>query len=100
MKKVLLLCCVLLFGCFNSQAFAIDSDCIYLSYKSATSLKYEINSLNRKIKSNQYKIRSIKTSRSISENEKRRRISRLENQNNYLKRKVRNIKSQYQRAIS
>ena len=71
-----------------------------LSYTSASSLKYKINSLNRQIKNNEYQIKKIKRSTSLSNSEKRSKINRLEYKNRQLKRKIVKIKQEYSKAIS
>lgn len=72
----------------------------YLSYSSASSLKFKINSMNRQIKLNNSKIRTIKNSKKISQSEKRRQIRKLENKNYELERKIKKIKREYAQAIS
>lgn len=70
------------------------------AYQSATSLKGELNSIERQIKQNERKISSYKYSKTISPAQKKRNISRLEKQNYELKRKKERIKRDYRRAIS
>ena len=104
MKKCFSIVVCLLVLCCSGKCFAFDienaSDNIYICYSSASSLKYKMNSLNRTIKSNEYKIRSIKLSKNLSSYEKNRSISKLESQNRNLKRQINKIKYEYSRAIS
>ena len=71
-----------------------------IAYSSASSLKSELNRIEYTIKQNTRKISSIKSSRNLSANEKKRQISRLESQNSSLKQKANKIRSEYKRAIS
>lgn len=90
---------ILFFCCFFASICPAKSfEC--LSYSSASSLKYELNSMNRQINNNNYKIRSIKNSRNLSEYEKKRQIRNLENKNRYLQRDINKTKKDYRRAIS
>ena len=93
MKKlsVLLLVSFLSFEIFNCSCFA---------YSSASSLKRDLNSINRDIQNNKRKISSIKSSSRISDYDKKRQIQKLERQNYYLKQKSNKIKREYARAIS
>lgn len=84
--------------CFASDT--INNDSYLISYSSASSLKYKLNSLNNQIRKNEYQIRKIKRSNSLSNNEKRSKINRLEYKNRQLKRKIAKIKSEYKKAIS
>ena len=55
------------FPCFASDT--INNDSYLISYNSASSLKYKLNSLNKQIRKNEYQIRKIKRSNSLSNNE-------------------------------
>ncbi len=64
---------------------------------SVSSLKRELSGIEYTIKQNQRKISSIQSSRNLSENEKKSKIRRLENENYYLKRKLNRVKSDLRR---
>ncbi len=84
---------------FSIETFA-QSNLDNLAYNSASSLKSELNSINRQIERNEYKIKTIKNSKNLSQNQKQNRINSLESQNRSLKRKSSKIKNDYKRAIS
>ena len=84
---------------FSVETFA-QTNSVYFAYNGASSLKSELNSINRQIERNEYKIKSIKNSKNLSENQKRSKINSLESQNRSLKRKSTKIKNDYRRAIS
>ena len=67
---------------------------------SASSLKSQINYLEREIKQDKREISSIKYSDRISEYDKKRKIRRLENSIYQNKRKLQRIKYEYKKAIS
>ncbi len=87
----------LTFSCFASD---FNNNNHLISYSSASSLKYKLNSLNKQIRKNEYQIKRIKRSTSLSKSEKRSKINRLEYKNRQLKRKIAKIKSEYKKAIS
>ena len=66
------------------------SECGNLCFAStsASTLKRQISNIEYDIKQNQRKINSIKLSKNLSENEKKRKIRSLESENTYLKRKL------------
>ncbi len=100
-KKIIIIFCLIVFSAsLPCIAENYTSDNIYLAYNSASSLKRELDSYEREIKSNESKIRKIKYSKKLSSREKRAKISRLESRNRLLKRKISRIKSEYLRAIS
>lgn len=102
MKKIIIIAIGLLILNIGTVTFANEyNQSIYLlSYTSASSLKYKINSLNRQIKNNEYQIKKIKRSTSLSDSEKRSKINKLEYKNKQLKRKIAKIKQEYSKAIS
>lgn len=102
MKKIIISAIVLLILNIGTATFAneYNQSTYLLSYTSASSLKYKINSLNRQIKNNEYQIKKIKRSTSLSNSEKRSKINRLEYRNRQLKRKIAKIKQEYSKAIS
>jgi biopolymer transport protein ExbD len=71
-----------------------------VAYPSASSLKSELNRIEYTIKQNTRKISTIKSSKKLSVNEKKRQISKLESQNSSLKQKANKIRAEYKRAIS
>ena len=102
MKKIICIACFM-FLSFNFASFANGVENLLLQDKlaySASSLKYEINRKNSKIRNNEYKISKIRYSKNISENEKQRQISRLKSENRRLKNDINRLKSSYRRAIS
>ena len=102
MKKIICIACFM-FLSFNFASFANGVENVLLQDKlaySASSLKYEINRKNSKIRNNEYKIRSINSSRNLSENEKRRQIYKLKSENRRLQSEVSRLKSSYRKAIS
>ena len=102
MKKTIIIAIGLLIFNIALPTFSYDynQSNYLLSYTSASSLKYKVNSLNRQIKNNEYQIKKIKRSTSLSSSEKRNKISRLEYKNRQLKRKIAKIKQEYSKAIS
>ena len=104
MKKNACIVCLMAL-CINFSCFANGlSDDFFIqdkvAYTSASSLKSALNSKNRKIKNNEYKIWKIRASKNLSENEKRRQIYRLKSENNRLQREVYRLKLSYKKAIS
>ena len=102
MKKIIIIAIGLLILNIGTATFAYEynQSRYLLSYTSASSIKYKINSLNRQIKNNEYQIKKIKRSTSLSNSEKRSKINRLEYKNRQLKRKIAKIKQEYSKAIS
>ena len=97
MKKSIVLSFVLFNFVCSQFAYCAQE---LISYSSAVSVKYELSSINRNIKTNQRKINSIKSSSKLSNYEKKRQIQKLERENYYLERKSTKIKRDYSRAIS
>ena len=93
MRKILLVFVL----CFAvNSCFAEDLIC----YSSASSLKSELSKIEYTIKQNTRKISTIKNSKNLSVNEKKRQISKLESQNNSLRQKSNRVRAEYKRAIS
>lgn len=82
------------------SANAEELNSLNICYAPVNSLRYKINSIKKEIRLNENKIKRIQNSKNISENEKKRRISRLETRNKYLKRELNKIRYEYSRALS
>ena len=102
MKKILFLYCLIFlnFNVFHASISDNDNVFNFISYKSANSLKSELYSIKRQIKRNELKMKTVHLSKTLSKNEKRKKISILKLQNNELERKIKKIKSEYKKILS